>query len=180
MTSPLTIHIDIEDWHQETLREETVVSGDDDIIVMLEEGQKTGVIARAAVVSREKGLAPETILPANKLLLYAAARAEVSKKARGRKEQVKVRSGKTYPAPALVGAVHAGSDDEDDPDEPSYVPLVNPKALANAEDYLRTVLPGHIWHRLLTIYANGGDVEAAADALKEEINRQVREILYRR
>ena len=80
------------------------------------------------------------------------------------------------------GDIPDSSDDDDDTldseretgfFEASYISAQTAEALERAEQYLLKTVPGHAWHRLLTIYENGGDVAAAAEDLKAKIDDMV-------
>lgn len=184
----LHVHIDITDWQLETLRAEIAPGDRSDIADLLAAGVSTGQVARAAVVLREMGLADADILPANKPLFYAGARAAVSEIARERRSPVTTPGG-TYSAPALVGNPatmpgsaangHAATLDGVDalasaePDEDSYVTVDDPRALQRAVAYLTNNVIGHIWPRLLIIHEHGGDLRAVADQIKCAIDERV-------
>ena len=56
---------------------------------------------------------------------------------------------------------------------PPYVSSDSEEALRRAMNYLENVIPGHIFERLKVVAIAGGNVEAAANALKDEIDEQV-------
>lgn len=177
--SGLSVQIDISDWEREALSDETPIEDRQDILERLEAGNHTAAVARAAVVWREKNVAPGDIIGPNKVLLQTGAQLEVSRIARGAKREIVARNGRAYKAPALVGQVPDGREKEEGAlSEESYISSHDKRARERAEQYLLEVVPGHIWNRLLVIYANGGDIEEVTSRLKERINKQVYDLLY--
>jgi hypothetical protein len=170
----LKIVIDIQDWYDEALKSETPITSTDDIINLLEKEISSGEIGRMTLAWREVGEAPADILQPNKLLLYGAARENVSRIARSRKHDIEV-GGATYEAYDYVGSVREAY--EDNGFEQSYVRYDNPKAQERSENYLSEIVPGHIWNRLLLLHESGGDVKAAGARLKREITRQVNKLV---
>lgn len=163
--SNLTITIDVEDWHQEAKQNETIVTDGRSVLDLLEEGTPSGVVARAAVVGREIGHTHDDLIPPNKLLLYAGARAGVAAIANRARRQVTAPSGKTYNAPAYQGRV--GQEGQ------SYQRSDSQAGHDLAQRYLEVTVPGHVWNRLLTIHDGGGDVGAAVNQLKRELDEMV-------
>lgn len=172
----MKIVIDIADWAEEAEGEEDIRTRED-IIEALNRGLSTGVVARATIVDRERGVADEDIILSNKALLNLGAQLEVAKVARSATDEVIANSGKIYRTRTLVGRVHNLATNQEG-DEESYVPLEDDRAMQRAMDYLLEIIPGHIWSRLKVIHAKGGDVEEATDELKAKINHQVYALKY--
>lgn len=186
MSKELTISIPIGDWHAEALRAEMLPTAPVDVIKALRAGLPTAQIARSAIVSQEMGVTKERITRPNKCLLQAAATADIAMLARRQTHTVTLEDGRKYQAPDFVGVVRADEPEPADgehaflldvPAEPSappepiaYVNFDAPEALARAEMYLRDVIPGHVWKRLLTIHEHGGDVQASIGALKQSLD----------
>lgn len=184
----LTIHIPIGDWHEDTLRNETITENKDDVIDLLKSGTPTGAIARSVIVSRELGKAPEDIIAPNKLLLYTGARLAVSNIAAGATHTVDV-NGAEYRAQDFIGPVCEAETDADDEDgelfesevaaiqasdmPTTYTSYTNARAADVAAMYLQRRVPGHVWPRLLTLYEHGRDVRAAVQGLKDELDNMV-------
>ena len=164
----MVLTIDVEDWHQEALRDESPIAAAGDILERLEKGEHTAEVARKTIIWREKGVGDGAALPPNKLLLLAGAQQRVSRLAARQRHEVEGKDGKMFAARSFVGAV-----DSDDGNEQSYVMYDDKQAVDRANEYLENMVPGHIWRRLLTVYENGGDVKAAARQLKRTIDEQV-------
>ncbi len=160
----LYLKADISDWRDEAYQEEFLPENWDDIMDAIERGQHTAKIARAALVAREVGHAPDDIIRENKLLIQSGAMNDISAKVRNTKTEIETVSGKTWKVPAFLG--HPTGEDG----EQSYVSSDTPKGKVWAEKYLETAVVGHIRNRLATIYQNGGDVTEVADKLKARID----------
>jgi len=196
MSSKLIVKTDITDWRDECLRyEPTIRTVDDLVALVVDENRSTGEAARMAIVMRELGHAPDDILKPNKLLLHAGGRAEVAIKVSARKVQAEMPNGSTYSVREFVGIPGRGEGVASDVDVgqvafeaevqdavteaasgPHYVPSDSADGLMRAMNYLVNTIPGYIFERLKIIALAGGDVEAAADTLKEEIDRQVMQL----
>ena len=176
MESVITIKVG--DWDSEYEEKNLDVSSDDAIIECLIEGHTTAEVGRIALMAREKGDAPDNILKPNKLLLQAAARAEIGQKA-GRKRTIELEDGRVIKGVReYVGPVVRRELDVDDEqlsleiesiEGPEFAYVQSELALARAKDYLIKVIPGHIYSRLAIIAVNEGDVEAAMNELISEI-----------
>lgn len=171
MINKLLLKIDITDWNKEAHEDKFFPESEDDIIAALEREVHTAKTARATIVSREIGKAPDDILPENKLLLMAGAMHDISKMVSRRKIKIETSSGKSFEVPSLLGKP-AGEDSDT-----SYIPIDSNKAQEWAENYLDTVVIGHIRNRLATIYLNGGDIEEIAMQLKLKIDEITKELL---
>lgn len=196
MPSKLVVKTDITDWRDECLRQEPTIETDDDLVrLTAKEGYSTAKVGRWAIVMRELEQAPDDIIKPNKLLMQAGARAEVATKVSSRKTWVEMPSGVRVEVRDHIGRPHRGegepTGEKENGDnaltfeagveavipqstpEPPYVPGGSEAALRRATNYLENIVPGHIFERLKDIAFAGGDVEVAADALKDEIDRQV-------
>ena len=181
----LIIKTDITDWREEADELGFVPKNQKDMVDALAEGHTTAQVARASIVSRERGYADENILRPNKLLMQTGAMLQVGQAARNKRDVGQLPNGKTVNAPAYVGRVvhtaptipELGSDDEaqaqlfelealagggdsgnvppPDSDGPSYVDGGSYEAQRRAEQYLEDIVPGHIWDRLVIIARNG-------------------------
>ena len=160
----LYLKADITDWRDETYQEEFMPESRDDIMDAIEKGQHTAKIARAAIVAREVGHAPDDIIRENKLLVMSGAMNDISRMVRNTKTEIETVSGKTWRVPAFLG--HPKGENG----EQSYVSTDTNKSKVWAENYLETVVVGYIRNRLATIYQNGGDVAEVADKLKASID----------
>jgi len=181
MSEQLYIKEDISDWLEETLRDESIIESDEDIIHAMENGLSTGKIARAVIVSREIGKAPSDIVRPNKMLINVGAQMDVIARAHGEKTAVKTSTGE-YPVSRFVGLVKEKDVlDEDEADidqnEPSFVQIDSAQALERSVGYLERIVPGHIWNRLLVVHEAGGDVRNEADKLKQTIDEMVSRIV---
>ena len=166
----LYLKADITDWRDEAYQEEFLPENWEEILGAIERGQHTVKIARATVVAREVGHAPDDIIKENKLLVMSGATQEISSKVRSMKTEIETASGKTWKVPAYIG--NPGSDEEQ-----SYVATDSYKGKSWAENYLETAVVGHIRNRLATIYQNGGDVIEVADKLKAKVDDLVARLM---
>lgn len=182
-----SIVIPVGDWDEEYLKEEPDISSEDSLISLLQT-TKYGPqkIGRLAIMARERGAAPEDIISANKLLLNAGAAVEVSAKAAAHKRKVELPDGREIEVREFVAPVrekgegHFEGDTQatdaspsPQPDNEPFVSVISDTARTRALDYLLKIVPGYIYGRLAIIAANGGDVHAAADALKAKIDEVV-------
>jgi hypothetical protein len=160
----LYLKADISDWRDEAYQDEFLPESKDEIMDAVETGKHTAEIARATIVSREVGHAPDDIIRENKLLVMSGAMNDISRMVRNTKTEIETVSGKTWKVPAFLG--HPTGEDV----EQSYVSTDTNKGKVWAEKYLETAVVSHIRNRLATIYQNGGDVTEAADKLKSRID----------
>lgn len=184
--SELFIHENITDWMHETLRDESIIESDQDIIHALAKGGSTAKVARAAIVSREMGKAPSDIVRPNKMLLNVGAQMDITQMMHNEKTIVKTSSGE-HPVSSYIGIVKEKEQpgDEDAPEEeeqpkkyePSFVSIDSAEALERSIGYLERVVPGHIWNRLLVVHEAGGDVRNEADKVKQIIDDMVSRIV---
>lgn len=182
MTNRLYIREDISDWQDEAFRAEIIITNERDMLDALASGSHTAQVARAAIVSRELGKAPEDIMRPNKVLLTIGAMQDVISTAHKVKIEVETSNGAVYEAPAFVGKGNKDEapeeTEEKDPEDtgPSFVAARSPLALERARRYMSNVVPGHVWNRLLLIHHNGGSVQAEAEELKAKIDEMVNRI----
>jgi len=169
----LNINIDVTDWLQEVMQNEMVITSDDDIIALLESGEPTSTVTRAAIINRTIGNAPFDLMRSDKLLLYTGAMQDIISKTKRRKVTFENKDGKTYTANAYIGRVaeksENGDGEESEDFEPSYVRSDSKEGLERAQHYLDKVVMGYIFERLKQIYMNGGDVVEAAQNLSRAI-----------
>lgn len=191
MTTELTINIPIGDWDTEYQVEEPKLQGDSDLIELLKNPQNgPQKIGRLAIVARERGNAPNNILPPNKLLLNAGAAVEVSQIVARRKTKRELPNGKEIEVRDFVASVREdGNQSINDthqhhvtPPSPinnnnhGFVYVESETALQRAQDYLAKVVPGYICGRMEIIALNGGDVRQAAKELKKRIDEIVKRL----
>lgn len=160
----LYLKADITDWRDEAYQEEFMPESKDDIMDAIEKGQHTAKIARATLVAREVGHAPDDIIRENKLLVMSGAMNDISRMVQSTKSEIETVSGKTWKVPAFLG------NPKGENGEQSYVSTDTNKSKVWAEKYLETAIVSHIRNRFATIYQNGGDVAEAADKLKARID----------
>jgi len=169
-----------QDWLEEFIANEPDVSDEDAIIRELKEkGHKSAEVARFTIVARERGEAPENILPPNKLLLMAGARLSIAGISR-RKVAVQIED-KILNIRELVAVPREeGEPDSDEaashqPPERAqqWVGYTDERALDGAEYYLLNTLNGHIWSRLVILAAGKRDFELIADKLMVQIQAMV-------
>ncbi len=137
----------------------------------------SGQVARMAIVWREMGEAPDTIMQPNKMLLYAGAQHSLARLVQRQRHEVEGKNGQKFDMSTYVGAVTEGEGTEDGGIEQSYVRYDDKRATERAQQYLANTVPGHIWGRLLLIYENGGDVKAATRQLKRDIDDMVKRLV---
>lgn len=170
MTKLLTI--DITDWADEFYRAEVDVTSEDAAIKSQIEA-RIGPLAmgRHIIAAREEGVAPDDILPSNKLLLNEGAATEVIRMIQKHREDLQV--GKTtYRVRSFVGGIHGKrEDDEEEDNGETFIYLRDPEAVERAREYLRRVVPGHIMGRLLVLAANGESIIEAIEEVKAAIDR---------
>lgn len=184
MKQKLYISEDISDWLEETLRDESIVENEVDVIQLLDSGNSTSKVARAAIVSRELGKTPKDFIRPNRILILSGALSDISGMVKKVTVEVKGKNGKTYEAPGYVGRIGRMPLDSDDNEEeeqedkgPSYVRSESGMALNRAEEYLSRTVPSHVWNRLLIVKANGGDVRLSADVLIDNIEDMVQRLV---
>lgn len=183
MSEPI-IKIPIGDWVDEYQQEEVNVATEEAIIEAQTKRDLNPLkLGRLVLVARERGDAPEDILPPNKSVLNGGAAVELSRMFARRRTSVKIGE-REYAMRELVAAVPekeepAQDGDGEQADEAvnvfggAFVAAQSDEGLSRAEKYLLERVPGYIWGRLLVIAANGGEVGALADILKEKIDDMV-------
>lgn len=170
MTKLLTI--DITDWADEFYRAEVDVTSEDAAIKSQIEA-RIGPLAmgRHIIAAREEGVAPDDILPSNKLLLNEGAAMGVVRMIQKHKEDLQV-GNTTYRVRSFVGSIHGKpEDDEEEDNGETFIYLRDPEAVERAREYLRRVVPGHIMGRLLVLAANGESIIEAIEEVKAAIDR---------
>ena len=165
----LIMKINLDDWHDETLKEEIMIRNEADLIELIEKGFHTGKVGRMVIVSRELGETEDDILSTNKILLNAAAQNNISRLVVKHKHIVETKTGEKYEAHDYIGAIREGEESS----EISYVSYQDKEARQRIEHYLFSIVTGHIWNRLLLLSDNGGDAKRAADQLKILIDDMV-------
>lgn len=143
------IRIDIRDYVAELSAEEVLIEDDESLFALSRQGYSVGQIARLTLAARLNGLAPEEILPTDKLLLYSGARRAVAKK---HVDQTLAE----HPGVREFVGRRTGDDDDE-----GYTDAITPEGQRLALAYLRNRVPGHVVNRLKIVQANGGDVRAA-------------------
>lgn len=184
MTKTTLLKIDITDWVEEHDQAEPSITTEDDLIKLVTENKRTTAQAfRMATAARERGLAPADILPANKLILQTGGILNVNGLIARRMKEVQLANGSTTTVREFVAPVREEEEghsvcDTQKISAPSpllefYVSTQSKEGNGRALDYLLKIVPGYIMGRLKIIAANGGDVAAAADALKAKIDEMV-------
>lgn len=188
----LTIVIPIGDWEEEYLEAELDVSSEEEILKRVRNLRTPAQLARWVLVARERGDAPEDILPPNKLVIHQGAAANISGLVKSKRTTVKLKNGRKVKIRTFVGTV---KDEEltivtvgttpakaKKPkkkvvaDDTAFVGSLTSKALPRALAYMRKRVPGYIRGRLEIIAANGGDVQAAVDELNVIVEEMVEEL----
>lgn len=186
MTKKPVIRIEYADWLEEYLRNETPINDDDDIVALLTaDAHSTAEVARMTIVAREQGYAADTILPPNKTMLAADARARLAVKMKARRVSVEMPNGTEYSVREFVGVPQTGPTSDEQQgnamdvgaielqSEKAFVPFQDEAALERIMYYLNNNVPGIIFERLKLIAAGGGDVLRAGEQLKATIDEMV-------
>lgn len=185
----LTVTIPINDWGNEYAEVEPKLLDQEDLVELLKQPHfSASKIGRLAIVARERGDAPQDIIPGNKLLLNAGAAVEISSIAARRKTTVELADGREievreFVAPYRDDEVDRLANDNQDmgvnpsPDDyDGFVPVHSTVANTRATNYLLKKVPGYIYGRLAIIAANGGEVQEAAELLKDKIDEMVKRL----
>jgi len=190
MSKKPEIRIDIADWDQEFMEAEPDLSSDE-AIANESTRHTTPSLARMTIAARERGIAPDDILSANKVLLQCGARTEISSKITRRKEKVQLANGLEVTIREFVGAISEREEPEGDDqltlestadtlvksDEPeTYVRWQDEQAKERVYRYLQQIVPGHIYTHLAHLAAAGEDVRQAANDLSDRIEEMVAEL----
>lgn len=106
VTEEFTLKIPVGDWMREYVREEPDVSTEEKIIEMATRDKvPTSQIGRFVIVAREAGAAPDEIIPANRLLLNAAAAASVQQIIASRHRELELPNQRTVKVREFIGPV---------------------------------------------------------------------------
>jgi hypothetical protein len=175
------IQEEVTDWHDEVVEAGLIFTSQEEMIDAIRRGEKTIRVARAAIVSRLLGKAPDDIVGPNKLLLSHGASYDIRRLVRKLTESVETPTGE-YQARSFVGTSYESVQEEDKDaehdTERSFVPLADNEAGKRAVFYLEHVLPGHIWNHLLIAHASGINVKALATMLYDKIDEMVGKLTY--
>lgn len=193
----LYIKEDITDWQQETLRNETIIEKEEDIIdALTKEGRSTKEVARSTLVSRAMGKAPEEILRPNKILLTSGAELQINQIIDRQRSVVRTPKG-SFTIQSYVGKLPMNdrgvpveendnenlveeNTEEDEPVDtgPSFTSINGQLASDRALGYLNRIVRGRtIRDRLIVIYKNGGNIREVAENLKRQIDELVEQII---
>lgn len=173
--SELFVNIDITDWKDETLKNESVIRNEDELLEQIESGVSTGNVAKSLVTSNEMGWTEKEIIKGNKPLFYAGAQAAVSGLVARQRHKVTAPSGAEYSVRSYVGKL--ATKDDEAPEGKSYVHTNTDEGLERATNYLQSAVTGHIWNRLVVIFDAGGDVESASEELKAKIDEMASRLI---
>lgn len=152
-----TIEIHIGDWHAEVVADAGLVDSVAALRRMVDAGTSTVKLAKRALVSRQLGVAPATILRPNKALLLAGAQADVARRhVRAIMHAVALPNGCLVSGHAYIGTPSGNG---------HLISGDDAAARQAAWYYLVKVVPGHIWRHLVAYIDNGGDPEDVFTAL---------------
>lgn len=165
----MEIKIDVTDWQEEHDESEVQLLTEEDL-VKLSTKMHPAKIARLYIISREKKLAPDDLLPANKPLFQTGAAAALSSVIARQKKSTTLPNGKEFEVREYVGVVK----EEDEISFETFVKVESEEGAKRALDYLLNTVPGYIMGRLKIIAASGGNVDDAAEQLKDKIDEMVR------
>lgn len=131
------IEIPIDDWVEEFNTIEPDMANEDDLIKGLQAGLGPLKVSRLAITARHLGLAPEDILPSNKLIHNTGGAYTVSQIVARRHKAVKVANGQTITVREFVGSVR--EEEEDQTEDENQLTDVQPSPPANNPEDLRLV-----------------------------------------
>lgn len=184
MSSKTFVKVDVTDWKDEALREEAVPQTNEELVSLaVRQGMSARTAARYAIAARAAGLAPDDVLPNDKVLLGNGGGLVVHMMVANAKERIKI-GNREYLArkyKAIQKQEKEPSDNGDQSElevesalpEHGYTQLGTQVSIENAINYLRNRVPGHIWNRLIEIAAAEGDVKTAAEELIDKIGEMV-------
>ena len=189
----MILQIDVTDWQQEVNQSAIQLRTQEDIIAaMSETSMKPLQAARIATVLREEGIADKDIIPPNKVNLQMGAGYAISQMIARKRVDVQIK-GETHSVRRYVAQATTGEDGhkanvnefsataealEDMPtSEVTLVEFNDPLMQERVIRYLMTNVMGRIKERLTLLAANKGDVRAAVDALKTEMDSLVAELV---
>lgn len=177
MANEPTIVIPIGDWDSEAKAAEVDISTWEKMLeVRIGKGWHPAKMARLYLVARERGETDPEILASNKLLLMTGTARAITDREVKMLETVMLKNGKEVKVRSLVAPVHyeqpTDADDDDQleldamppgpekpvDNNPAPVWYDDPLAVDRAIGYLMHKIPGHIYRRMTTIAAGGGDV----------------------
>lgn len=186
MSGKTIVKVDVTDWKDEALREEAVPQTNEELVSLaVRQGMSARTAARYAIAARAAGLAPDDVLPNDKILLGNGGGLVVHMMVANAKERIKIGDRE------FLARKYKAIQKQEDEEEPSgngdqleleiesplpehgYTELGTPASIDNAVDYLRNRVPGHIWNRLIEIAAAEGDVKGAAEELVDKIREMV-------
>lgn len=144
----MQIKVDVTDWEQEYIQEETQILIEDDL-VKLSTQMPASKVARMYLVSREKKQSPDDLLRPNKVLLNVGGATDLASVIVRRKKDVTLSNGKEFQIREYVGS---GAEDEED----TFVKVESDEAAKRALDYLLNIVPGYVMGRLKIIAHCGG------------------------
>lgn len=180
MTKKLVIGIDITDWRDEMQRIEPreIQTADDIVALVVDDGHKMVDVGKFAVVQEEMSVTKKPVITSRIMQIKNAARADVNVIIANRKRTVETESGKKYDVREFVAVPSTKLGDADNAEiaelgENPVVSFDSEPGLNRCLYYLRKVVPGHIWNRLVQIHGAGGDVDAIVDEMKAEIDDMV-------
>jgi hypothetical protein len=165
----MKINIDITDWNEEYQARETDVSSEDKIIERSKEGIKPSEMARLAIVARERGDAPDDILPKNKPMLNKGGAISVSTMIAKRMKEITLENGKQVKVRKLTCPTEGV--------ENVVVESYSKNGVKNALNYLHNTILGYVYGRLVIIAENGGDVEKEWAEFKRKGDEMVKELV---
>lgn len=184
MTKATFLKIDVTDWAVEHDEIEPQITGEDDMVnLATRPGMTTAKVARLAIISRAKGNAPANILPENKPLLNSGAAQAVAQVVVRRHIEAQLPNGNMTTIREFLAPVREEEEGQEiddthtivapSPLSESFAPALSEEGKKRAMDYLFKRVTGYIYNPLKTIAVNGGDVRAAADELKDKIDKMV-------
>jgi hypothetical protein len=149
------IRIDVTDWAEEYAEiEPNLMTFEQAVDSMLSQGVRPQQMARLLAVAKEREETYDEVSPPKPMLLLGYTE-DWLKQLKRAHEDVTLESGKQITVNRFVGTVRTKDSKSNGIQTP--VEWDNPVALERAVQYLRDVVPGHIYGRLKLIVANGGD-----------------------
>lgn len=179
MSKKHIIRVEIDDWVEEYRLAEEQISGVDDILELLKnpdiKPQKAG---RLVLAARELGEAPKDILPPNKAVLATGAARKIIEMSTDRMVKVTIDNGRDIQVREFIAPVKDSQEYSDNQIlcVKGLVTYQDELAATRALEYLRKVIPGHVYDRLAIIAYSGGDVREAGEELKQKVDEIVEKL----
>jgi len=166
------IEIDVRDMVAEAEHEEAAFANMDELVDWIVQRQiPPQKSARLAIGSREAGMSPEEILPANKILLVTGTARHIGAYIENKTHELKLGT-QTYHVRDYIGRGRWAEGDET-----TYVPSETEVAQRRVEFYLLEIVPGHVVSHMAMLHEQGGDVRAFWQRLRTKLDSLVENLI---